>query len=485
MRVLFATSEAAPLIKTGGLADVSHALPEALRRLGTDVRVLMPAYPIVLERIVITLDLARIDGLAPFPPAALLYAELPGGVPLYLLDCPELYDRTGGPYQDADGADWPDNAERFGLLSRVAALLAGPSSPLPWRPDIVHCHDWQTGLAPAYLHFTEGDAVPSVMTIHNLAFQGIFPPEQVGKLGLPPESFSIDGLEYYGNMSFLKAGLFYADHLTTVSPSYAHEIQSAALGFGLQGLLTTRAHGLTGILNGIDATVWNPAKDENLTATYDARQLTRKSGNKHSLQARMGLEEREDVPLAALVSRFAQQKGVDLVLAAAEPILALPAQLAMLGSGDASLEDACADLAALHPGRFGFQRGFDEPLSHLIEAGADIFLMPSRFEPCGLNQMYSQRYGTPPVVHATGGLIDSVVDVTDATLADGTGSGFTFAPAEPAALLAAVQRAVAAWKSKSVWRAIQRNGMRKDFSWEASARKYIEVYRNVVGAHGA
>ncbi len=485
LRILFATSEAAPLIKTGGLADVSQALPEALTRLGADVRVLLPAYPQVLERMVVTIDLARIDALIPFPPAGLLYAELPGGVPLLLLDCPDLYDRPGGPYQDDAGADWPDNAERFGLLSRVAALLVGPSTPLPWRPNVLHCHDWQTGLAPAYVTFLEGHAVPSVMTIHNLAYQGIVPPEWVAKLGLPPESFSINGVEYYGSLSFLKAGLFYADHLTTVSPSYAQEIQTEPLGFGLQGLLTTRAHELTGILNGIDTTVWNPAKDESLAATYDARRLTRKSENKRALQARMELEERDDLPLLALVSRFTDQKGVDLLLAVAEEILSIPAQLALLGSGDLPLEDASADLATLHRGRFGFQRGFDEALSHLIEAGADIFLMPSRFEPCGLNQMYSQRYGTPPVVHATGGLIDSVVDVTEATLADGTGSGFAFTPAEPAVFLTAIQRAVAAWKDKKLWRTIQHNGMRKDFSWDASARKYVEVYRGVVAARGA
>lgn len=484
-RVLFATPEVAPLIKTGGLADVSHSLPEALTRIGVDVHVLLPAYPQVLATVGRTSHLASVDDIAPFPSASLLKAELPGGVPLLLVSCPALFERDGGPYQDAEGKDWIDNAERFGLLSRVAARLGSSASPLRWRPDAVHCNDWQTGLAPAYLRLLESDPAPAVMTIHNLAFQGIFPPTLLSSLALPPASFSIDGVEYYGNLSFLKAGLFYADHLATVSPSYAAEIQTPSLGFGMQGLLATRAQELTGILNGIDEAVWSPNRDENIAATYDARSLTRKPENKHALQARMQLEQRTDVPLLALVSRFTHQKGVDLLLAIADEVLALPAQLALLGSGDAALEAACADLAARYPGQVGFQRGFDEPLSHLIEAGADLFLMPSRFEPCGLSQMYSQRYGTPPVCSATGGLIDTVVDVTEATLADGSGSGFMFAPVEAAPFLAAIRRGVEAWRDKRLWRAIQRNGMRKDFSWETSAEKYVEVYRRLIAAREA
>jgi starch synthase len=482
VRILFATSEAAPLVKTGGLADVSGALPAALRQRGADVRVLLPGYRSVLEGVAERgRPVAELD-LPPFPPARLLACEMSSEVPLLVVDCPGMYAREGGPYQRRGGEDWPDNDVRFGFFSRVAALLAQDASPLDWRPDVLHCNDWQTGLAPAYLAVSPASRARSVMTIHNLAYQGIFPPAALPRVGLPWEVFRPDGVEFYGNLSFLKAGLFYADRLTTVSPTYAREIQHEPLGFGMQGLLAWRARDLTGILNGIDTTVWNPAADPHIARTYTAESLADKAENKRVLQARMGLEPAADVPLLALISRLTYQKGPDILLAGAEQLLGLGAQLVVLGSGDPPLENAFVQLAAAHPGRVGVQIGFDEALSHLIEAGADVFLMPSRYEPSGLNQMYSQRYGTPVVARATGGLADSVTDCTPETLEAGTASGFLFTEPTPEALLAAVGRAVDAFRTPGVWARLQRRGMAMDFSWDASARRYLDLYRALASA---
>ncbi|MBA2352713.1 MAG: glycogen synthase GlgA [Pseudomonadota bacterium] len=491
-RVLYVTSEVAPLIKTGGLADVSCALPAALREAGVDVRVLVPGYDSVLTRLRYKRRLAAIV-LPHFPPATLLSAKLPSDIPLLLIACPPLFQRSGGPYQDEQGADWPDNALRFGFLSRVAALLAGEDSPLSWQPDIVHGNDWQCGLIPAYLRFTAAsDSSPAVtaprmlFTIHNLAFQGIFPPSTVPELGLPAASFAVDGLEFHGKLSFLKAGLFYADGITTVSPTYAAEIQTEALGFGMQGLLKSRAGALSGILNGIDDETWDPARDTLIARRYTMQTVEDKAANKLALQNRLGLAADVDIPLFGMVSRITHQKGFDLLLEIAAALAATPAQIAILGTGDADLQESLGDLARLHPGRIAVSHEFDEALAHLIEAGADMFLMPSRFEPSGLNQMYSQRYGTPPVVRATGGLADSVVDYDGAKASDrdnpaGLSTGFVFVDATAAAFLAAVMRAIAAWRDKPLWRDIQRNGMARDFSWKAAAREYVDVYRALIG----
>ena len=325
MRVLFATSEVAPLIKTGGLADVSAALPAALRDMGVDMRVLMPGYPQVLKALPQLQAVKEMAASHSFPAVRLLEGELPGGVPLWVVDCPELYLRGGGPYQDEHGMNWVDNPLRFGLLSKIAAVLGSAESPLGWRPDVVHCNDWQTALAPAYLRFSNG-AAPSVMAIHNLAFQGVFPPQTTMELGLPPECFQMEGVEFYGNLSFLKAGLHYADHITTVSPSYAEEIQTDELGFGLQGLLASRRNILTGIVNGIDTDEWNPATDPNLARPYDATDMRGKLANKLELQRRIGLRSDPEVLLFGLVSRFTHQKGLDVVLEIAPQLVALPAQ---------------------------------------------------------------------------------------------------------------------------------------------------------------
>lgn len=480
LKVLFATSEVAPLIKTGGLADVSGALPAALRAIGVDVRVLVPGYNQVMSRLAPNEVVATFDALPGFPSARLLSGKMANDVPVFVLDCPSLYQRGGGPYQDTGGHDWADNAQRFGLLSKVAAVLGSGASPLGWHPDLVHCNDWQTGLTPAYLHFAPG-AVPSVIAIHNLAFQGIFPPATVSQLHLPPSCFSIDGVEFYGSLSFLKAGLFYADHITTVSPNYAKEIQQEELGFGMQGLLTTRRDDLTGILNGIDTDEWDPASDQYLAKPYSSTNMTGKAANKEALQSKMGLNIEPDIPLLGVVSRFTHQKGLDLLLEIAPRLAMLPVQLAMLGSGDAQMQKAARDLSHRYPGKIVAHIGFSESLAHQIEAGADMFVMPSRFEPCGLNQLYSQCYGTPPIVHATGGLVDSVVDCTAATLKEGTASGLMFDGMTAENLYATIQRAVGLYHDQSKWKVLCKNCMAKDFSWQRSAEAYRAVYLKVMG----
>ena len=476
LRILFATSECAPLVKTGGLGDVSAALPAALAALGADARILMPAYRGVLARLPACREIARFPASAELPESRLLQSQTPSRVLLYALDCPQLYDREGGPYQNNAGTDWSDNALRFGLLSRVAALLGSAASPLEWQPGVVHCNDWQTGLAPVYLRYASGARAATLQTIHNLAYQGIFDAQTVAALGLPPECFTPDGVEYYGKLSFLKSGLQCADAISTVSPTYALEIQGDTLGFGLQGLLSARRDRLYGIVNGIDEVLWNPATDALIDCRYDAGTLEAKSANKRALQQRLGLASSPSVPLFAVVSRLAEQKGLDWLLEIAAEVLALPAQLAILGSGEPHLERGFRALAHDHPQQISATIGFDEALAHLIEAGADAFVMPSRFEPCGMNQMYSQRYGTPPIVRATGGLADTVVDCNPKTLADGSASGFVFQQASAHALFGALQRAAGTWRDQTVWVKLQRNGMARDFGWEASARRYCAVY---------
>jgi starch synthase len=475
LRILYVTPECAPLVKTGGLGDVAAALPVALRQIGLDARLLLPGYPAVLAALAGTRNVGSIDAIGRLPEARLLEAELATGVPAWVVDCPLLYDRDGGPYQDANGADWEDNPLRFGLLSRVAALLASRHSPVAWRAQLVHANDWQTGLAPAYAALAY-NASPSIITVHNLAFQGVFAPHWVADLGLPAPSFAVDGVEYHGRFSFLKAGLFYASAITTVSPTYASEIQQKAMGMGLDGLLAARRGSLTGILNGIDTTVWDPANDPLIPQRYNTATLGRKAFNKRALQMRFGLEPLPDIALLGAVTRLTAQKGLDLLLDIADAVLALPAQIVVVATGDKGLEQRLLALTAARPGRLASFIGFDETLAHLVEAGADAFVMPSRFEPCGLNQMYSQRYGTPPIVHATGGLVDSVVDCTAQSLADGTATGFKFFAPTAEALMAAIERCAAAHGDTALWGALQRNGMGRDFSWHTAAREYAAIY---------
>jgi len=469
-------------VKTGGLGDVSAALPAAIKALGLDIRLLLPGYRQVLAWLRERREIAQLPATATFPRARLLEAELDSGVPLLVLDCPELYDRDGGPYQTEAGSDWSDNALRFGMLSHVAALLGSGASPLAWRAQLIHGNDWQTGLAPVYLRYAREPRAASLLTVHNLAFQGIFEAESVTALGLPADCFSPDGVEYYGKLSFLKGGLQLADAIGTVSPGYAREIQGEALGFGLHGLLSARKHCLYGILNGIDTALWNPATDPLIESRYAANTLAAKADNKRALRRRLGLAPAPELPLFGVVSRLTEQKGLDWLLEIAPQLLALPAQLVLLGGGDAKLERGFAELARSRPSEVSATIGFDEALAHLIEAGADMFLMPSRFEPCGMNQMYSQRYGTPPLVRATGGLADTVTDCSPATLADGSATGFVFHEPSAAALLATLERASAAWHDQASWRALQRNGMARDFGWQASARRYADLYAQLAGA---
>ncbi len=486
LSVLFITSEAHPLIKTGGLGDISAALPAALRELGVDVRLLIPGYPKVLAGLRYKRKVARFSSLSHFPPFVLWSARLPTGkgaskgVPIFVIDCPSLYQRNGGPYTDTAGQDWPDNELRFGLLSKIGAILASDASPLIWRPNIVHCNDWQSGLTPAYLHFYQGRKAASLMAIHNLAFQGVFPSSTLTRLGLPNTSFNINGIEYYGGISFLKAGLYYCDRIITVSPTYAKEIQTLPWGFGLQGLLAERRNHISGIVNGIDSTEWDPATDPCLAKNYTVKKIATKGINKRALQQVMGLVVDPDIPLFGMISRHTYQKGCDLLLQVAPSLAKLPAQLVVLGSGEVGLDRELAALEKNHPGRIAVRIGFDETLSHLIEGGADSFLMPSRFEPCGLNQMYSQRYGTPPLVHATGGLLDTVVDCTPTTLADGSASGFLFHEMDPGSFLAGIQRVIDSYCNKTTWLRLQRNGMVKDFSWRPSSIAYRDIYLSLL-----
>ena len=462
--ILFVAPECAPLTKTGGLGDVCGALPAALRRLGLDVRVLIPGYPEVLAA-TRTIELTKVELLG-------VQGRLLGTkageheAPFLVLDCPALYARQGGPYQSPAGEDWPDNALRFGLLCKAAAVLGSERTPLRWRPDVIHCNDWPAGLVAAYLRLERSRRARVLLTIHNLAFQGNFDASLMQALRLPGSLFTLDGLEFHGRLSFLKAGLAFADALSTVSPGYAREIQTAEQGCGLDGLLRQRSARLSGILNGIDAATWNPALDPLIPQPYGADSLELKARNKEALQRRMGLQVDARTPLFGSVGRLTHQKGSDVLLAAADELAAL-GQLAVLGKGEREHESALRLLALRHPGRVAVQVGFDEPLAHLIEAGADAFLMPSRFEPCGLNQLYSQRYGTPPVVRATGGLADTVEDGV---------TGFVFERLEPRALLEAARRAAWSWRAPQAWRKLQRAAMARDFSWDAAARRYADLY---------
>ena len=468
MNVLFVTPECAPLVKTGGLGDVSAALPPALRALGIDARVLMPGYRAVLEGLDHSKDLGRFDVFG--HSMRLIETMLPGDVPLIVVDQPQLFDRRGGPYQSDDGNDWEDNALRFGVLSKVAAVLGSAKGPLAWRADVVHCNDWPTALAPAFLRFAKGRHAASLTTIHNLAFQGIFEPAQVKRLELPAESLGLSGLEFYGRISFLKGGLVYADAINTVSPTYAREIQTERLGFGLDGVLQMRREVLHGVLNGIDTAIWNPHTDALIAARYDENSLEAKRENKAALKQRVGLAGDLDRPLLAMVTRLTHQKGIDLAADAAATLIGMGAQLLVVGTGDRDLVGRLHALQAHHPHDVGLFIGFDESLAHLVEAGADMFLMPSRFEPCGMNQMYSQRYGTPPIANATGGLVDTIDDET---------TGFLMKSATPESLIDAARRAIAAYREPPRWREIQRAGMARDFGWAPAARAYADIYDKI------
>jgi starch synthase len=478
-RVLSVASEAFPLIKTGGLADVVGALPGALAPLGIEITTLLPGYPQVMDH------LARARVVHRWPdlfggPAAVVSAEA-AGLALLVLDAPRLYVRGGNPYVDADGKGWPDNAERFAALAWAAAQVGGGLLD-GYRPDVVHAHDWQAALAPVYLHFhpTRAGTPATLLTIHNLAFQGIYPANLLSRLRLPPESFTIDGVEYHGHIGFLKGGLALADHVTTVSPTYAQEIRGSEMGMGLDGLLRHRSHVLTGILNGIDTEVWNPASDAHLAARYDKSHINERRHNKAAVRRHFGLRDEDPVPLVAVVSRLTSQKGMDLMLAALPRLLAEGGQLALLGAGDPALESELAAAAARHPGRIGAVFGYHEGLSHLLQGGADAILVPSRFEPCGLTQLIGLRYGAVPVVARVGGLADTVIDANDAALAAGVATGFQFSPATADTLAATLARMAHAYRDQAVWRSLQERGMAADVGWRRPAGQYADLYKALI-----
>jgi starch synthase len=475
-KILFVTSEAQPLMKTGGLGDVCGGLPQALRTLGADVHLLMPGYHDSLKQAGRLKTVAQLT-LAPLAqPVTLLEGRLPGTrVPVWLIDFPPAYDRPGNPYINAHGYPWHDNAARFALLAQVAVAIARGAAGLAWRPDIVHAHDWQTGLVPALLA-TQATRPATVFTVHNLAYQGLFPYETFQSLRLPASLWSLHALEFHGQLSFIKGGIAFADRITTVSPTYAREIQTPEHGHGLDGLLRHRAAHLSGILNGIDTRAWNPARDPHLLAPYSMRRLAHKAPNKAALQKESGLPADAEVALLGMVSRLVPQKGIDLVLAALPELLDLPVQFVALGSGEPEYERALRAAAMRSPERVAVLAGYDEAVAHRIQAGADLFLMPSRFEPCGLTQLYSLRYGTVPLVRRVGGLADTVTDTTPAALAAGTATGIVFDAPTPAALVHAVKRALALRQDARLWKQMQLTGMRQDFSWRHSAAEYLRLY---------
>lgn len=488
MRILHVTPEIFPLIKTGGLGDVSGALPAALRGAGLDVRLLLPGYPSVLAGLGPSTDVGAplwgMPGVDHAGGARLRLGTL-HGVPTYALDAPALFNRAGNPYLDSDGHDWPDNATRFATLAWAAAAFTDqryPADPV-WRPDILHGHDWQSGLIPAYLASRRDrfGGAATVLTIHNIAYQGLFPPDLLGWLGLPPETFRMQGLEYYGRLGFLKAGCHYADRLTTVSPTYAHEIQTAEHGMGLEGLLAHRADALTGILNGVDGDIWNPATDPHLPARYDADHMDGKAVCKAALQAEMGLDGEASAPLACVISRLTWHKGLDMVLDAARDWVTRGGQLAVLGTGELALEEGFRMLARAHPGRVATHIGYDEGLSHRIQAGSDLILVPSRSEPCGLTQLYGLRYGTPPLVRHAGGLADTVVDANAAALADGVATGFKFVGANALELGWQLRRAMGLYRRPEIWAKLRRRAMTRDFGWSGPAAEYAALYSALLG----
>jgi starch synthase len=475
-KVLFVTSEAHPLIKTGGLADVSGSLPKALTELGQDVRIILPYYQAVkIDREIRHRSILRVNNCN----VELLETRLPGSeVIVWLVNYPAYFGTPGNPYLDERGLPWSDSAERFALFCRIAVEVAMNRAWLDWKADIVHCNDWQSGLAPALLSL-EHDRPRIVFTIHNLAYQGLFPRQTFASLNIPGQLWNPDGVEFHGMLSFIKGGLVYSDRITTVSPSYALEIQTPEFGYGLEGLLKHRQNQLTGILNGIDLEHWNPETDPYLAHTYSATTLDKKPANKQALQHRLGLPVNAAVPVLGLISRLVQQKGIDLVLESLAQMASMPLQFVLLGSGDKEYQQRLLNFAQLYPQKISITLGYDEHLSHLIEAGADIFLMPSRFEPCGLNQMYSQRYGTVPIVRSTGGLADTVTDALPHTLADGSASGIAFSTAHGDTLLEAVKRALLLYHMPKIWKKMQQTGMHKDFSWKHSAEQYLYLYRHI------
>lgn len=482
LKICFVSSEVSPFAKTGGLADVAAALPAALKNMEQDVRLMMPKYRMINDRKYVLRDVIRLREVhvelgGKVRTASGKTAFLPNTkVHVYFLFIPELFDRKGI-YQDpATGKDFEDNAERFAYFSKAVVETL---KLLYWQPDIIHCNEWQTALIPYYLKTVYADeeffqGTKTVLTLHNLAYQGIFPLDLAPQLGIEENEAQPGGaFELNGQLNLLKGGILYADAITTVSERYAQEITTAEFGFGLEGVLKQRQKDLYGILNGVDYSVWNPETDRYLAAKYDAKSLDKKVENKKALCNQFKLPFQAETPLIGMVTRLVEQKGIDLVVDGIDELMKRGIQMVILGTGEEKYQTALKAAAEKYPEQLAVHFKFDEKLAHLIEGGADMFLMPSRFEPCGLNQMYSLKYGTVPIVRETGGLADTVENVDPQT---GKGTGFTFQEFSVEAMLDAVDRALAAFQDKATWAKIQKAGMRKDFSWENSAKKYLKVY---------
>jgi len=481
MNVLFIASECAPFVKTGGLADVIGALPTALARLGVSVRVLLPGYPALnneIKRGQVVLKLHDLYG-----GTAKILRVKRTQADLLILDAPHLFARPGSIYMDGSGIDWADNYLRFGALSRAGAELALQGMK-DWQPDIINCHDWQAGLVPAFIkqisNVTSIQAPPVVMTIHNIAFQGLFNAKTLDELGLSHSLYHMDGIEFYSQVGFLKAGLAFSSKISTVSPTYARELLTPEFGMGLEGLLQSREHDLVGILNGIDINVWNPATDSHLAATYHHANLTGKAKNRATLEKRFKLQPNAHAPLFCVVSRLTEQKGLDLLLECLPTLVSRGARLVILGTGDLQLEQAFVTASSRYKGSIGVVIGYDEHLSHLMQGGSDAILIPSRFEPCGLTQLYGLHYGTLPVVARTGGLADTVIDASSTSDSERCATGFVFSPNDAQALDDAIHRCCEQYQDKATWQAMVRTAMQQPVDWDQSAHIYRDLYQSLL-----
>lgn len=480
-RILYISSEAFPLIKTGGLADVAGSLPTALLKQSQDVRLLLPAYSEVLKKVKKRKILAETSYYN--LPVKIIETRLPGSnIIVWLVDCPAAFDRPGGPYTDNHGYPWHDNALRFAILCHAAVDIALNKLKLSWKPNVVHCNDWQTGLIPALLSLHKRRPA-TIFTIHNLAYQGIFDQQTFDDLHLPGQLWHMGGIEFHGQMSFIKGGLAYADKITAVSPTYAKEILLPEYSFGLEGLLKHRSKDLSGILNGIDERSWNPGTDKHLIQKYNRRSLNKKSINKIALQKELLLPVDETIPMIGLVSRLVEQKGFEIILQSLAILLTKPLQVVMLGTGETHYEIQLNKWAQMYPQRLKVVIGYDESLAHQIEAASDMYLMPSSFEPCGLNQLYSLRYGTLPIATKVGGLADTVIDANKINIKNKTANGFMLKNKSALALLSTIERAIKLYQQPEIWRQLQQNAMSGDFSWQTSGTHYIKLYKQALKKH--
>ncbi len=484
MNILFVSSEAHPLMKTGGLADVAGSLPLAIKDLKHDIRLVMPAYHDVMAKCESLTEVAELQLPATHAPVKILQGKLANSeVTLWLVDYPSAFDRPGNPYMTIQGDEWPDNPHRFALLSRAAVELAQNRAGLNWQADAVHCNDWQTALTPALLSL-EPLRPATLFTIHNLAYQGIYTKEIFEQIKLPWELWTQNGVEQDGLFNMIKGGINCADIVTTVSPTYAHEIQGHEFGYGLDGLLRRRNDRLHGILNGVDYNEWNPETDQHLASTYNADSLQDKRLNKRALQEDRNLPVRDDVPVIGLVARLVDQKGIDLVINSLPHLIHHDVQLVILGSGEKHYEEQLQQWQSWHPDKISVQIGYDESLAHRIEGSSDMFLMPSRFEPCGLNQLYSLKYGTVPIVRHAGGLADSVVKANNYNIDNQSATGIVFEHADTHAICWALDRAIELYRQPDVWTQICKTGMKQNFDWQTSAKQYLELYKKAQDLRG-